>query len=347
MKGMVLGILCLLGTGCVSRSNLEEALCAAGNNRVQLEQVLKHYSKVPEDSLKYKAACFLIRNMPGHGWYDGCELDGYKRWVDSIYADKDFIFRMVLYDAYLRQPGALEGLEWHEDVATLDSVFLIAHIDSVFSGVKRRPWLKEFTFEQLCEYVLPYRVGYERPVRLWELQDSLFREVQGWLEYDDVCHNGSDLFKRIYPDDYLSEYEVRLLYHGHSVRYSLLGCIPLALARAWRAKLSFCPIGLDLMPASPKKNGRHCWVAVLDGREATGSIPLSIEGRKQGKIYRTVFSRQLVPGMDSVEFVPPFFRNPFLKDVTVLYTSVKDVAVCPFCPIHTAYAYLCVFNDLH
>ncbi len=32
---------------------------------MQLEQVLKHYSLHPADSLKYRAACYLIANMRG------------------------------------------------------------------------------------------------------------------------------------------------------------------------------------------------------------------------------------------------------------------------------------------
>lgn len=56
---------------CTSDSPLEQALSKSGKNRMQLEQVLKHYSLHPADSLKYRAACYLIANMPGHGWYEG------------------------------------------------------------------------------------------------------------------------------------------------------------------------------------------------------------------------------------------------------------------------------------
>jgi hypothetical protein len=42
---------------------LGAALQSAKNNRKELEKVLRHYQKNPADSLKYKAACFLIENM--------------------------------------------------------------------------------------------------------------------------------------------------------------------------------------------------------------------------------------------------------------------------------------------
>ena len=43
---------------------LEQALTLAGDNRKELQQVLGHYEG---DSLKHKAACFLIENMIGKG----------------------------------------------------------------------------------------------------------------------------------------------------------------------------------------------------------------------------------------------------------------------------------------
>ena len=109
---------------------------------MQLEQVLKHYSLHPADSLKYRAACYLIANMPGHGWYEGEALDVYKQWIDSVYCGQSFVFKATLYEAFFQQPGATEGLVRYEDIEQLDSNFLITYIDSTFSAIRKRPWLK-------------------------------------------------------------------------------------------------------------------------------------------------------------------------------------------------------------
>ena len=45
-------------------ADVKHALKLAGDNRIELEKVLEHYSQHQSDSLKYKAACFLIANMP-------------------------------------------------------------------------------------------------------------------------------------------------------------------------------------------------------------------------------------------------------------------------------------------
>ena len=69
MKNLPIIILFLTMASCVNPPNyLEHALKAAGTNRTELEKVLAHYKG---DTLKYKAAVFLIENMPGHYSYAG------------------------------------------------------------------------------------------------------------------------------------------------------------------------------------------------------------------------------------------------------------------------------------
>lgn len=66
---------------------LEEALYVAKGNRNELEKVLRYYHKDPADSLKYKAACFLIENMPFYAYSCGKQMDNYKSyyaWLKKV-----------------------------------------------------------------------------------------------------------------------------------------------------------------------------------------------------------------------------------------------------------------------
>ena len=74
---IVLGwqIMDLLTTQEESISPLEVSLQLAGDNRYELEKVLRYYQKDPSDSLKYKAACFLIQNMSYYKYTDGEQLE--------------------------------------------------------------------------------------------------------------------------------------------------------------------------------------------------------------------------------------------------------------------------------
>ena len=73
---------------CSNDSPLEQALIYAAFNRPELEKVLNHYK---HDSLKYRAACFLIENMPGkYGIVAENPDDAYKLFLKNI-PEKDSI----------------------------------------------------------------------------------------------------------------------------------------------------------------------------------------------------------------------------------------------------------------
>ena len=63
-----------------ANSQLEQALKLAGDNKPELQKVLKHYS---DDSLKREATIFLIENMPGHYSLDGPYLQQLQQVIDS------------------------------------------------------------------------------------------------------------------------------------------------------------------------------------------------------------------------------------------------------------------------
>ena len=65
-------------------SLLETALQQAGKNRAELEKVLLCYQANPADSLKYKAACFLIENMPYYTYYKGKLLEQYLTYYNLL-----------------------------------------------------------------------------------------------------------------------------------------------------------------------------------------------------------------------------------------------------------------------
>ena len=80
----------LVFTGLMSVScspygkDVREALRHAGDNRGELEQVMEHYSHDKSDSLKRKAALYLIGNMTWHRSYPAEAYSRYCREMDSV-----------------------------------------------------------------------------------------------------------------------------------------------------------------------------------------------------------------------------------------------------------------------
>lgn len=335
----------LLCIACTT-SPLEKALEESGVNRPQLEKVLAHYSVSAGDSLKYRATCFLIENMPGHGWYEGEALTRYRHWVDSTYPGIRDDQRQMLYQAPLSKPFIVKTLQRKEDIASLDADFLTGHIERTFAAWKTLPWLKDLSFADFCEYILPYRCAEEDPRNRVCMGDSMaverLRQAVG--KYDDIAYNPAEVRKIYSPiGQYLTLPGVsEIRFAGRKFAFEPAGCIPAALCELFDHRSRWVPAAIDFTPAFPHLNNRHYWVSLSDLYSPVGSRTF-YQNERVGKVYRKVFSHQPVPEPEEGEFIPPFFRIPFHKDVTDRYASVTEVRI----PVKTGgqHVYLCVFND--
>lgn len=328
-------------------SLLKDALQQSGENRGQWEKVLNHYSVRQEDSLKYKAAVFLIGNMPGHYWYEGEKLDAYQILVDSIYRDWRLDQRRMLKAFPLNLQEIGDRLEKKQDLLDLDADFLIHHINHCFRIREKMPWLRELSFADFCEYILPYRIGYEKPARWTPEEEQAAEDVLRTVAfYDDVKYDPlrvKDIYSPI--GHYVFLGNVKMEFDGQLLEIKPNECNNASMSEFYDHFIHHIPAAIDFTPAFPHRNDRHTWTSVISPR-SPGQLYTRYENEKVGKIYRKTFSRQRVPVPDGKEFIPPFFRNPFNKDVTALYSSVAGVTVKPSEKVRQRYIYLCVFNDL-
>ncbi|MDR3142202.1 MAG: hypothetical protein LBU37_10830, partial [Tannerellaceae bacterium] len=196
-------ILILLAVCAVSctrfSSEIETVLQQAGDNRVELEKVLKHYGKTPVDSLKLRAAEFLIANMPGKQseYYDAPWNDvatAHLRWTSS--SDK----QMVL-DTYRLGKSVIK-----EDVKCITADYLINNIELAFKVWQEQPWGKHIPFDVFCEEILPYRLDVE-PLENWrEKALASFSDLNRSFKEDstvtavEACIKVNDLLPRFSMD---------------------------------------------------------------------------------------------------------------------------------------------------
>ena len=122
MKPLLYTLFILFCCSCTAPSRLETALRQSGSNRPELEKVLAHYEG---DSLKYRAACFLIEHMPGkYSLEPECTEDPYRNFLrhipstDSINWKLDSCHVGYLLDSVAMGgrifdlPDAAEGRRW-------------------------------------------------------------------------------------------------------------------------------------------------------------------------------------------------------------------------------------------
>lgn len=141
-------------------SSLELALRMAKGNRTELEKVLYYYQQDATDSLKYKAACFLIENMPYHSYTDGEQLEkykGYYAWLKDSHGKTP----EEVVDSVKKAFGPIEQLDKKYDLLEVDSAYLCNNIEWAFKVWREQPWGKNISFNMFCKYILPYRIGDE------------------------------------------------------------------------------------------------------------------------------------------------------------------------------------------
>ncbi len=160
-----------------NNSLLISALTMAGENRAELEKVLEHYAS-PADSLKKKAAIFLIMYMPGKFAKIFPDYDSFKPVFDTLatlnqayeYGGNNANFEFYKYYKHtvfndfltMHDIKLARNLPYSikEDIKTITADYLIENIEYAFKAWDM-PWNKTLSFSDFCEYILPYRYGNE------------------------------------------------------------------------------------------------------------------------------------------------------------------------------------------
>lgn len=182
MRNYIFGMILLLIASCTTLpQGVEESLSIAGRNKRELKKVLRHYRKNPADSLKYQAALFLIDNMKWHG--NETEIKFPDSTIPDLVTQADTFYTSAVGDADNSQMGKKEindkfskfgkknqdtikkisirppyaEIIPFDDLKNIKSPLLIAHIDNAFDRWQTSSFAKNLTFEEFCEYLLPYR----------------------------------------------------------------------------------------------------------------------------------------------------------------------------------------------
>lgn len=143
---------------------LNSALDQAGDNRNELEKVLEYFKNDP-DTLKYKAAVYLIENMPYHCAQEGIGAES----ADSAYLamseypkeQRDKVFQELVKNI----DSSSDKIVF--DVRNVKADYLIKVIEDACNLWREVTWSKDYNTSIFFEYVLPYRLLNE-PLSDWK-----------------------------------------------------------------------------------------------------------------------------------------------------------------------------------
>lgn len=355
-----------------SISPLEAALRIAKGNRTELEKVLRHYQQDPADSLKYRAACFLIENMPFYSYEDGEQLEKYKvyyAWLKQIHGKT----AEQIGDSVIKTFGPIGKLERKRDIQEVDSAYLCNNIDWAFKVWEEQPWGKNISFDIFCEYLLPYRIEDESLTYWREMYYEKYNSLLDSLRMSDVLDKEDPVVAANYLINKLAD---RSEYHtsytpctfGHIgpeyVQYMSGTCRERTDYGAYLLRALGIPCAIDFFILCGRVNAGHFWLStwnkngeILKTEFPGYFVSLSKEwwylSEDAAKYYRHTFSlnRELLSEMNKLTTdIYPFWRVPMFVDVSYSYARYyKERLRIPLSKIDKRkakgkIAYLCMSN---
>jgi Transglutaminase-like superfamily./F5/8 type C domain. len=343
---------------------LEQALIFAGENRIELEKVLDHYSVHQEDSLKLRAAKFLIANMPYHYYYEGELLDQYSNIYESLMEVKDtddvlnsFKIKYGLFSDF--------ALNRKNDIQEIKSDYLIKNIDFAFKVWNEQPWGQSLSFHTFCEYILPYRVNVEQPTDWREILYNKYNPLLDDLRKTDAALDPLSAAQVIIDvlcqeDKYFTATISNIILKTPLIldQHRAGTCRNMADLTVYILRSLGIPCGVEYMPIHGRGNASHFWTFIIDEKGETYTsdyldcliLHSSDALHLTSKIYRETFSiNQEIRGqllkMDK-NMIAPFLRYPRFVDVTDLYAKIQTKSISIpsmkfYSDMDTEIAYLC------
>ncbi|MDR0558987.1 MAG: discoidin domain-containing protein [Prevotellaceae bacterium] len=312
-------------------AEIEEVLRMASDNRKELETVLLRYKENPADSLKFRAAEFLIVNMP----------DKYSEYFDAPWNDVAAALMRVTSSKNehgIAEAYRLENTVIEEDIKCITAEYLINNIELAFKVWQEMPWCKHVPFEVFCEDILPYRVGVE-PLENWRKKalatfDDLYKSFMENQSITSVeaCSKINEVLPRFKLD-----WDFPPMSFSQLMASARGPCDNMAVLAIFSMRALGVPVTHESTPKWAEYPRGHSWNAVRDSAGnyisfmGTDSNPYSRhQGNdaetswKKGKVYRKTFAKQC-GSISENEDIPATLTNiRNMKDVSVEYEDCRN-----------------------
>ncbi|CAI2768202.1 hypothetical protein [Flavobacterium collinsii] len=341
---------------------VEKNLKKAGNNRSELEKAIT-YCKQTGDTLKLKAIYFLISNIDIHtssDYYWENQAGNKINYNELDYSDFDQAakeFEIIKE----KNPGLQPKKIIYKDIENIKADYLIANLEEAFTAWKNSA-VKNTSFDDFCEYILPYRISVE-PLQNWRrsyaakfnwinkrIQSIGFEATLPFVrdEANSWFTNTWGTGTRKEPLPRLGSMQLLMRKQG--------SCDDLADLGVFTMRASGIPASVNIIPYWATSTGGHSINVFFEGNKKNilfdyGSKQYNEALRREPtKVLRLTYSKQpenLASFEESKNIPNGFLREQNYIDVTGDYWKTTKVK-CSLYPNANVFeiAYLGTFNGL-
>lgn len=330
-------------------------------------KILQFYS-APEDSLKRKAAVFLLEHIPAH--YSNeipvlrkMEQEYKERKPGLEYTDSYKTFSLVLM-SLLGDQTAIEPEKLY-DWQFISGNYIIDNIEQAFKvwGNRNRP--EDIDFETFCEYILPYKamhepLDYDRKYFQEKYTPVISEEKDIHLAFDNIIKACPVRYCK--PMDKEFPYLIGV---GLSHKAGVGNCAQQAVSEVMILRSAGIPASVDYVPQWGNYPGRHFITKLID-KKGKSTFDLSLSDFKFAipkdslpesiphvqyiktipKVYRMAWSVQpdrMLLASEGRKDKTGLFENLYEKDVTEEYTECSTFSLQANDTVNKI-VYLCVFG---
>ncbi len=359
--------ICLILNSCSqaeSLSNINLSLNKASKNRTELEYVLQFY-KESGDTLKLKAAHYLIKNMLYHFSLDSEKSQYFYNMIDSTLLNTKYNTHNHKHLIDSLHKSSIFNIKW--DTQTLTAKNIIQNIECAFNLWDCSPWCQHLDFNEFCEYILPYRLCNKYTIESREkiqdiLIDSNLKSQLNSLQYSSETKNSAfwacmiinQKLKELDPEHSANEF-VPIYKISTRAKIPSGTCEEYAIITATIMRSLGIPVGIDFTPQWPFRSLGHTWNTLLTnsgriltfGGADTNPDIIHKPDSKMSKVYRYTYeiNPTMLAILEAEKNLPESLNKIHIKDVTKEYMKTSTITI----PIRNKrdhqYSYLAVFDN--
>lgn len=332
---VIFGIIILSCISCgYNDPALTESLHSSGSNKDELKHVLSYYQKNSRDSLKLKAAIFLIRNMTIHYAPYGSRLDSMNQFfkiIQLLNESKSIVTkdeRKRVVDSIQRYivSNCIDNIKYISDNQVLNASYIIDNIEIAFDTWEKSSWYQEVSFSDFCEFILPYRVRreglvYWRTNLLQEYKD-LCQKEPSYLDLHTIFnHHTTHTYNSIVADNnFVSWFKYDMDFHQMDI-VKAGACLERCAYATYHLRAAGIPATFDFIPSwGNRKHSLHAMVGLSTSNRqmfnliSNGNEPIDTTNKvsnAHGRALEHNFTKNELPHglyVQYVKTVPKVYR---------------------------------------